>query len=53
MDDVERSILDLRLHGFAAPEIATQIGLSSVNVCVRMTRLRQRLAAAGVLEDWL
>ncbi len=53
MDDVERSILDLRLHGFAAPEIATQIGLSSVNVRVRMTRLRQRLAAAGVLDDWL
>lgn len=53
MDDIERQIIDLRLLGFAAPEIALQVGLSSVNVRVRMTRLRQRLAAAGVLDDWL
>ncbi|MCC6510610.1 MAG: sigma-70 family RNA polymerase sigma factor [Pirellulaceae bacterium] len=53
MDALERQIIDLRLLGFAAPEIALQVGLSSVNVRVRMTRLRQRLAAAGVLDDWL
>jgi RNA polymerase sigma-70 factor (ECF subfamily) len=53
MDEVERHIIDLRLQGYAAPEIATQIGLTPVNVRVRMTRLRQRLAAAGVLDDWL
>jgi RNA polymerase sigma factor (sigma-70 family) len=53
MDDIERQIIDLRLLGFAAPEIALQVGLSSVNVRVRMTRLRQRLVAAGVMDDWL
>lgn len=53
MDDLERQIIDLRLLGFAAPEIALQTGLTSVNIRVRMTRLRQRLAAAGVLDDWL
>jgi len=53
MDTVEQQIVDLRLQGFAAPEIAAQMGLSPVNVRVRMTRLRQRLIAAGVLDDWL
>ena len=53
LDDTERHIIDLRLQGYAAPEIATQIGLTSVNVRVRMTRLRQRLTARGVLDDWL
>lgn len=53
MDAVEQQLVDLRLQGFNAPEIASQLGLSPVNVRVRMTRLRQRLAAAGVLDDWL
>lgn len=53
LDPLERQIIDLRLEGFAAPEIATRTGLTSVNVRVRMTRLRQRLIAAGVLDDWL
>lgn len=53
MDPVEQRIVDLRLQGYAAPEIASQIGLSAVNVRVRMTRLRQRLASVGVLDDWL
>lgn len=53
MDGVEQRIVDLRLQGFNAPEIAAQLGLSSVNIRVRMTRLRQRLAASGVLDDWL
>ena len=53
LDPLERQIVDLRLEGFAAPEIATRAGLTSVNVRVRMTRLRQRLIAAGVLDDWL
>ncbi len=53
MDATEKQIVDLRLQGFAAPEIATQLGLTAVNVRVRMTRLRQRLLAAGVNEDIL
>jgi RNA polymerase sigma-70 factor (ECF subfamily) len=53
MDSLERQIVDLRLQGFAAPEIATRLGLTSVNVRVRMTRLRQRLLAAGVCEEVL
>jgi RNA polymerase sigma-70 factor (ECF subfamily) len=53
LDEVERRILDLRLEGHSSPEIAALTGLSPVNVRVRMTRLRQRLHAAGVLADWL
>ncbi len=53
LDTVEQRIVDLRLQGFAAPEIAEQLGMTPVNVRVRMTRLRQRLVAAGVLDDWL
>lgn len=53
MDTVEQRIVDLRLQGFAAPEIADQLGMTPVNIRVRMTRLRQRLVAAGVLDDWL
>lgn len=53
LDDVERRILDLRLEGHTSPEIATLTGLSPVNIRVRMTRLRQRLHAAGVTADWL
>lgn len=53
MDEVEHRMVDLRLQGYSAPEIAEQLGMSAVNVRVRMTRLRQRLVAAGVLDDWL
>ena len=53
LDDVERRILDLRLEGHSSPEIAALTGLSAVNIRVRMTRLRQRLHAAGVTADWL
>jgi RNA polymerase sigma-70 factor (ECF subfamily) len=53
LDTVEQRIVDLRLQGFTAPEIAEQLGMTPVNVRVRMTRVRQRLVAAGVLDDWL
>lgn len=53
LDPVDRQILDLRLQGWSAAEIAQRIELSPVNVRVRMTRLRQRLSATGVLDDWL
>lgn len=53
LDEVERRILELRLEGHSSPEIAERTGLSAVNIRVRMTRLRQRLHAAGVTTDWL
>jgi RNA polymerase sigma-70 factor (ECF subfamily) len=53
LSDSERTILDLRLQGHTTDEIARQLALSPVALRVRMTRLRQRLRAAGVLDDWL
>jgi RNA polymerase sigma-70 factor (ECF subfamily) len=49
----EQTILDLRLQGHSTDEIAQRLTLSPVALRVRMTRLRQRLRAAGVLDDWL
>lgn len=53
LNDVERRLLDLRLQGYTPAESAAQLGLSAVAFRVRLTRLRQRLRAAGVLDDWL
>lgn len=53
LDDSERRVLDLRLEGYTPAEIADQIGVSRVALRVRLTRLRQRLQAAGVVTDWL
>lgn len=53
LDDNERRILDLRLEGYTPSEIADQIGISRVALRVRLTRLRQRLQATGVVTDWL
>jgi RNA polymerase sigma-70 factor (ECF subfamily) len=53
LDAAERRLLELRLHGHSPAEVAAELGLSGVAVRVRLTRLRQRLRAAGVLDDWL
>ena len=53
LDDTERRILELRGHDYATAEVAERIGISSVALRVHMTRLRQRLTAAGVVTDWL
>jgi RNA polymerase sigma-70 factor (ECF subfamily) len=53
LDESEQRVLDLRLEGYTPAEIADQIGVSRVALRVRLTRLRQRLQAAGVITDWL
>jgi RNA polymerase sigma-70 factor (ECF subfamily) len=53
LDRAERRILDLRLEGYSTAEIAHDLGINPVALRVRMTRLRQRLQASGVLDDWL
>ena len=52
LDETEKRVIDLRLEGYTLAEIADLIGVSRVALRVRMTRLRQRLEAAGVLTDW-
>jgi RNA polymerase sigma-70 factor (ECF subfamily) len=53
LNETERRLLEMRLEGYSTAEIAPALGLSTVALHVRMTRLRQRLRASGVLDDWL
>ncbi len=53
LDATERRIFELRAEGFSTAEIACQVGLSGGALRVRMTRLRQRLRDAGLMEEWL
>jgi RNA polymerase sigma-70 factor (ECF subfamily) len=53
LNDIERRMLEARLHGYSTAEIAQQVGLQPIALRVRLTRLRKRLEASGVLTDWL
>jgi RNA polymerase sigma-70 factor (ECF subfamily) len=53
LNDAEHRLLELRLQGHSPAECAAELGLSPVAFLVRLTRLRQRLRAAGVFDDWL
>ncbi len=53
LDETERKIFELRSQGYSTAEIACQLGLNGGTLRVRMTRLRQRLRTAGLIEEWL
>jgi len=53
LSDAERRLLELRLQGYSPAEIGAELSISPVAFRVRLTRLRQRLRAAGVLDDLL
>jgi RNA polymerase sigma-70 factor (ECF subfamily) len=49
----ESTIIEMRLAGYGTAEIGAHLGLTAVALRVRLTRLRQRLRDACVLDDWL
>ncbi len=53
LTDDERTIFELRAQGYSTAEIACQLGLGGGALRVRMTRLRQRLRTAGLVDEWL
>lgn len=53
LNETERRILELRTQGHSTEEIARALNLHPVALRVRLSRLRQRLKASGVLEEWL
>jgi RNA polymerase sigma-70 factor (ECF subfamily) len=53
LDTLEQHILELRLDGHGTAEIAEAVGLNPIALRVRLSRLRKRLAAAGVLDELL
>jgi RNA polymerase sigma-70 factor (ECF subfamily) len=53
LNEIEQRMLELRLEGFTSPEVAELLGIHSVALRVRWTRLRKRLQDAGIFADWL
>ncbi len=53
LDAGERRLIELRLQGLSTADAARELGQDADVLRVRLSRLRQRLRAAGVLTDWL
>lgn len=53
LDDLDRQVMELRLEGHNTVEVAQRLGLDADVLRVRLSRLRQRLRADGILDEWL
>jgi RNA polymerase sigma-70 factor (ECF subfamily) len=53
LDATERQLIELRLLGHNTAEVARELGLDADGLRVRLSRLRVRLQANGVLSEWL
>jgi RNA polymerase sigma-70 factor (ECF subfamily) len=53
LDATDQQIMRLRLDGYSTDEMAERLSLNPVTLRVRLTRLRQRLITAGLLDEWL
>lgn len=49
----DRDLIERRLQGYSTVEVAQQLGVNPATLRVRLNRLRQRLRAEGLLEEWL
>jgi RNA polymerase sigma factor (sigma-70 family) len=53
LDATEQRMMQLHVEGHSTAEIAAELGINPVALRVRLTRLRPRLRAGGLLSDWL
>jgi RNA polymerase sigma-70 factor (ECF subfamily) len=53
LNETERQLLILRLQGYSTVEVAREMHVDADVLRVRLSRLRQRLRATGVLTEWL
>lgn len=53
LTETERRLIELRLNGCSTIEAAGQLGLDADVLRVRLSRLRQRLQQAGILEEFV
>ncbi len=53
LDETERRVIELRLEGHSTAEVARALDLDADVLRVRLSRLRQRLRAQGILTEWL
>jgi RNA polymerase sigma-70 factor (ECF subfamily) len=53
LDTTERGLIELRLQGYSTAEAARSLDLDPDSLRVRLSRLRVRLRATGVMTEWL
>jgi RNA polymerase sigma factor (sigma-70 family) len=53
LDAADRQVMELLLLGYRIADAARELGLNADVLRVKVSRLRQRLRAAGVGADWL
>jgi RNA polymerase sigma factor (sigma-70 family) len=53
LDATEQRIMEMHSQGYTTAEIAREVGLNPGALRVRMTRLRQRVRAAGIFSEWI
>lgn len=53
LDATEKSLVNLRMKGHSTAEAARELQLDADVLRVRLSRLRQRLEATGIMADWL
>ncbi|MCA9262899.1 MAG: sigma-70 family RNA polymerase sigma factor [Planctomycetales bacterium] len=53
LDETQRRVVEMRFEGFSTAEIARQLGINGDSLRVQLSRLRARLKAIGLLDEWL
>jgi RNA polymerase sigma-70 factor (ECF subfamily) len=53
LDPGERRLLELHLQGYRTADVARELDLNADVLRVKMSRLRAKLRAGGVMADWL
>lgn len=53
LDATEKRLIELRLEGHSTAEVARLLAVDADVLRVRLSRLRQRLRATGLLSEWL
>jgi len=53
LNAADRRLMELRLTGYSTAEAARELGADADVLRAHLSRLRQRLRAAGILSEWL
>ncbi len=53
LTDADRRLMELRLSGYSTAEAARELGADPDVLRAHLSRLRQRLRSAGILNEWL
>jgi RNA polymerase sigma factor (sigma-70 family) len=53
LDETERRVIELRMQSCTTAEVGRRLGLDADSLRVRLSRLRVRLRASGVLHEFL